>query len=63
MVEVVESDWGDWWIVVDGEPVAVHIHTPTHNAHDAAVAHARSLFSPDPPHVRPFGDVLRSRAA
>lgn len=55
MVEIVQSAWGDWWIVADGEPVAVHLRGSSNEATRAfAAAHARRLFPGRPLALRRF---------
>lgn len=45
VVELVQSAWGDWWIVHDGTAVAVHLRSGSSaDAHLAAVEHAKALF-------------------
>jgi hypothetical protein len=45
MVELVQSAWGDWWIVAGGRPVAVHLRNRSDVKTEASARkHAATLF-------------------
>lgn len=46
MVELVQTAWGDWWVVVDAiEVVAVHLRgSCDKRTREIALEHARELF-------------------
>lgn len=55
MVEIVESCWGDWWVVVDGEPHAVHLRDGNGGDPRAhADEQARTIAPDEPVFVRAF---------
>lgn len=60
MVEVIESAWGDWWVIVDDRLVAVHLKDREMEALDAAT---RDVSAHDPDHgpaVHGFGTDPRA---
>ena len=45
MVELIQSAWGDWWIVHDGAPIAVFLRNEsTVEAHSVALKHAQNIY-------------------
>jgi hypothetical protein len=45
MVEVIQSEWGDWWVVNGGRPIAVHLRGRSDNdTQHAAAVYAARLF-------------------
>ncbi len=55
MVELVQSAWGDWWIVARGTAVVVHLRNRSDVETEArARTHASRLFPGVPFATRPF---------
>ena len=55
MVELVQSAWGDWWIVHNDKPRAIHLCSEsTADAYTEALKDATVLFPDEPPVTQPF---------
>jgi len=64
MVELMQSAWGDWWIVHNGVPIAVHVRNgSTADAHLAALRNAQALFPDEPTTTQAFRAVRWAPAA
>lgn len=60
MIEIVESGWGDWWILRDCRAVAVHLFEgSSERTLRSATEHAARLGGAAPPSVRPLRDGRR----